>query len=338
MRLNSKFPATILITGGTGSFGRAFVRYILENVPEVERIVVFSRDEQKHYRMQDEPIFRNKPSLEFRLGDIRDYRSVLEASNGIELIVHAAALKHVTLGETNPNEFIKTNIEGTRNIIEAAKSSGVKQVVALSSDKAVKPQNLYGATKLCADKLLVAENFIPKSSTIFSAIRLGNLLGSRGSVLPRLLAQHKRGEALQLTDSRMTRFAFTTQEAVELSLFAVQNSFGGEIWIPKTTSLRLIDVAKVIDPNPNNWSFQGSRPGERYHELLITEEDAPYVLELNNCYLLAPQLPNAPSLSIWKQRFLSAKTVPENFQFSSEANSRWLSTQDIQDAIRDISW
>lgn len=301
-------------------------------------MVVFSRDEQKHYRMQDEPDFRKRAALEFRLGDIRDYRSIAEVSKGIELVVHAAALKHVTLGETNPNEFIKTNIEGTRNVIDAAKNAAVKQVIALSSDKAVKPQNLYGATKLCADKLLVAENFAPGNSTVFSAIRLGNLLGSRGSVLPRLLAQRKRVEPLQLTDSRMTRFAFTTQEAVDLAVFAIQNSFGGEIWIPKTASLRLLDVAKAIDPDPSHWNFQGTRPGERFHELLITEEDAPYVLELETCYLLTPQLLNTPSLGVWKQRFLRSKTVPEGFQFSSETNTKWLTTRDIEQSIRDISW
>ncbi|MCZ2357277.1 MAG: polysaccharide biosynthesis protein [Bacteroidia bacterium] len=338
MRSSVKLPKTILVTGGTGSFGKVFIKHILKNFPEVGRIVVFSRDEQKHYRMQDEPAFRNNPALVFCLGDIRDYKSVLTVCRGVELVVHTAALKHVTLGESNPDEFIKTNIEGTRNVIEAAKNADVKQVIALSSDKAVKPQNLYGATKLCADKLLIAENYLPNNNIRFSAVRLGNLLGSRGSVLPRLLAQHKRNEPLQITDVRMTRFAFTTQEAVELVIFAIQNSLGGEIWIPKTPSLRLVDVAKVIEPNPDKWVYLGTRPGERFHELLITEEDAPFILELENCFLLIPQLSNSPKMPFWKQQFPMASAVPENFQFSSEKNDRWLSIQNIQDAIQDISW
>ena len=304
---------SVLITGGTGSFGKAFVeRLSREN--QVREIVVYSRDELKQFEMQASI---NSNLVRFVLGDVRDYKRLLQATSGIDVVIHAAAMKQIPAAEHNPMEAIKTNIFGAENIVNAAIENNVKRVIALSTDKAANPANLYGATKLCSDKLMVAGNTLsPTSKTIFAVVRYGNVLGSRGSVIPFFLEQAKAG-IVPITDARMTRFWLTIQEGVQFVLSSLETMQGGEIFVPKIPSFKVLDVAKVVAPGIPT-KIIGIRPGEKLHEIMITEDDSFYTMEFEGYYaILSPGL-----LSSGKYQ-VKGKMVKEGFRFSSENNPLW---------------
>lgn len=304
---------SVLITGGTGSFGKAFVeRLSREN--QVREIVVYSRDELKQFEMQASI---NSNLVRFVLGDVRDYKRLLQATSGIDVVIHAAAMKQIPAAENNPMEAIKTNIFGAENIVNAAIENNVTRVIALSTDKAANPANLYGATKLCSDKLMVAGNTLsPTSKTIFAVVRYGNVLGSRGSVIPFFLEQAKAG-ILPITDARMTRFWLTIQEGVQFVLSSLETMQGGEIFVPKIPSFKVLDVAKVVAPGIPT-KLIGIRPGEKLHEIMITEDDSFYTMEFKGYYaILSPGL-----LSSGKYQ-AKGKMVKEGFRFSSENNPLW---------------
>ena len=263
---------SLLITGGTGSFGKSFLKYLINNFKGFNKIIIFSRDELKQFEMSNYFSENRFPFIRYFLGDVRDLRRLNQAMEGIDYVIHAAALKQVTAAEYNPFEVIKTNVIGAQNIIEACLNSGVKKVIALSTDKAVAPINLYGATKLCSDKLFIsANNITGKKNLLFSVVRYGNVMGSRGSVIPKFLEQKKNG-ILHITDKRMTRFNITMDESIKLVLWALKNSLGGEIFVPKIPSIKIVDLAKAMGPNLNI-KIIGVRPGEKIHETLITSEE-----------------------------------------------------------------
>lgn len=321
---------SILITGGTGSFGKKFVATILNNYPDIERLVVFSRDELKQYEMaQQFPLERHR-QLRFFVGDVRDKDRLSRAMEGIDIVIHAAALKQVPACEYNPFEAIKTNIFGAQNVIEGAIDRGVKQIVALSTDKAAAPINLYGATKLCSDKLFVAaNNFKGKRDIKFSVVRYGNVMGSRGSVIPFFLEKRKEG-VLPITDERMTRFNITLEEGVNLVLYALENMWGGEIFIPKIPSYRLTDVADAIGPECRK-EIVGIRPGEKLHEEMVTETDASNTIEFDNYYVILP------SMQLWDvaafMNSFNGRHCPPKFAYNSGTNSKWLTVEQIRDLI-----
>jgi len=326
--LNGK---SILVTGGTGSFGKKFVETVLNKYPEIERVVVYSRDELKQFEMSQEFPESKFPQIRYFIGDVRDGARLLRAFEGIDIVIHAAALKQVPACEYNPFEAIKTNIFGAQNVIEAAIASGVKRVVALSTDKAAAPINLYGATKLCSDKLFVAANlFRGKRDLLFSVVRYGNVKGSRGSVIPFFL-QKRRDGILPITDERMTRFSITVEQGVELVLFALNNMWGGEIFVPKIPSYRIIDVAEAVAPGCQK-QIVGIRPGEKLHEEMITETDALNTIEFKDYYVILPSVP------IWDvQEFMNAfggKRCPCDFKYSSGTNTQWLTVEQIRELIR----
>lgn len=278
---------TILITGGTGSFGKAFVRTILERYPNIPRLVIFSRDELKQFEMAQEFRDQDFPGLRYFLGDVRDQNRLRRALEGIDIVVHAAALKQVPAAEYNPMEFIHTNVLGAENVIQACLDADVKQVVALSTDKAAAPINLYGATKLCSDKLFIAANNIKgKRELSLSAVRYGNVMGSRGSVIPFFLKKRHEG-VIPITDPNMTRFNIMLQEGVEMVLWTIENGVGGEIFVPKIPSYRITDVAKAIAPNCEH-RIVGIRPGEKVHEEMITSADSLTTVDLGKYYAILP--------------------------------------------------
>ncbi len=311
---------TFLITGGTGSFGKAFINFLLtKHRPKVIR--VFSRDEFKQYQMQQE--FSRYPQLRFMLGDVREYGRLKRAMQGVDVVVHAAALKQITLGEYNPFEPIKTNINGTRNVIEAALDTGVKRVLLISSDKAAYPVNLYGATKLCAEKLFIQSNvYAGKKQGIFSVVRYGNVLGSRGSVIPMFYDQKQTG-VLTITDPEMSRFWITLPQACKLVQFCLSSMRGGEIFIPKLPSVKVIDLAKAIAPQAK-LKVVGIRPGEKLHEVLITEEESRHVIKKPHCFLIEPQFP------FWQDKNKRQVRKRQPFVYSSDKNSLWLSKTQIE--------
>lgn len=304
---------SVLITGGTGSFGKAFVER-LSREGQVSEIVVYSRDELKQFEMQASI---NSKLVRFVLGDVRDYKRLLQATTGIDVVIHAAAMKQIPAAENNPMEAIKTNIFGAENIVNAAIENDVSRVIALSTDKAANPANLYGATKLCSDKLMVAGNTLsPTSKTKFSVVRYGNVLGSRGSVIPFFLEQSRTG-MITITDERMTRFWLTIDEGVQFVLSSLENMQGGEIFVPKIPSFKVLDVAKVVAPGVSI-KIIGIRPGEKLHEIMITEDDSFNTMEFEDYYaILSPVL-----LSSNKYQ-AKGKMVEEGFRFSSENNPRW---------------
>lgn len=325
--LNGK---SILITGGTGSFGRKFVEIVLNKFPEIERLVIFSRDELKQFELSKLFSEAEYPQLRYFIGDVRDKERLMRACEGIDTIIHAAALKQVPTCEYNPFEAIKTNILGAQNVIEAAIESGVTHVVALSTDKAAAPINLYGATKLCSDKLFVAaNNFRGKRDLKFSVVRYGNVMGSRGSVIPFFMEKCKDG-VLPITDERMTRFNITLKEGVNLVLFALQNMWGGEIFIPKIPSYRIVDVAEAIAPGCR-FEVIGIRPGEKLHEEMITETDAMNTIEFDKYFVILPSLP------LWDvaQFSSSFSGVPcqADFRYCSGSNDQWLTVEEIRALI-----
>jgi UDP-N-acetylglucosamine 4,6-dehydratase len=322
---------SILITGGTGSFGKAFVRSVLDHCPKVKRLVVFSRDELKQFEMQQEFPASQYPALRFFIGDVRDQNRLRRALEGIDTVVHAAALKQVPAAEYNPFEFIQTNIMGAQNLIEACMDTQVKRVVALSTDKAAAPINLYGATKLCSDKLFIAaNNYKGMRELRFSVVRYGNVLGSRGSVIPFFLERAKTG-VLPITDPEMTRFNISLDEGVEMVMWALEHGLGGEILVPKIASYRIEDVAEAIAPNCRH-EIVGIRPGEKLHEEMITKSDSLNTLDIGEYYAILGS-------GAQKQReqylgYKGAREMPNGFAYDSGTNQHFLTVKQIRDLIR----
>ncbi|QWK19044.1 MAG: UDP-N-acetylglucosamine 4,6-dehydratase (inverting) [Hydrogenobacter thermophilus] len=326
---------SILITGGTGSFGRAFVKFVLRHA-NPKRLIIFSRDEFKQWQLQKEFPESDYPQMRFFLGDIRDKDRLRLAFEGVDYVVHAAALKHVPTLEYNPFEAVKTNILGAQNIIEVAIEKGVKKVVALSTDKAVSPVNLYGATKLTMEKLFVAGNaYVGAKDTSFSIVRYGNVVGSRGSVVPLFLKLVSEGcRELPITDERMTRFWITLEEGVRLVLFALEESVGGEVFVPKLPSVKVVDLAKAICPDCV-FKIIGIRPGEKLHESLIAEDEARDVRLVQHqgrtYYVLLPTFSFESKKAIEKWRAYSK--MPEGFFYRSDKNDWWLSAEEIRELL-----
>lgn len=327
--LNNK---TILITGGTGSFGKKMVQIVLTQY-KPKRLIIFSRDELKQFEMAQ----RWSPSkfgcLEYLLGDVRDIDRLKRVFKGVDYVVHAAALKQVPTAEHNPGEFIKTNVFGAMNVIEAALHNGVKKVVALSTDKACNPINLYGATKLCSDKLFIAANDSNEDAgTKFLVVRYGNVLASRGSVIPFFKERAKSG-VLPITDLRMTRFWVTLDQAVHFVLMSLEKSKGGEIFVPRIPSMKITDLAKAIAPQCK-YEAVGIRPGEKLHESLIGEDEARSTVEFKECYVIKKQS-DFPIGQ--KQAGAKGRRCPEGFKYTSDANSEWLTVKDLRKLVDQIS-
>lgn len=324
--------ASILLTGGTGSFGKAFVKTVLARHPRIKRLVVFSRDELKQYEMAQQFPQSEHPSLRYFIGDVRDAARINRALEGIDVVVHAAALKQVPTAEYNPFECIKTNVLGAQNIVDACLDANVRRVVALSTDKAAAPTNLYGATKLCSDKLFVAANNISGHRDIrFSVVRYGNVMGSRGSVIPFFLEKRKTG-VLPITDPTMTRFNISLQEGVEMVLWSITQAWGGEILVPKIPSYRITDVAQAIGPECAQ-PVIGVRPGEKIHEEMITSSDSYNTVDLGRYYAILPSGARY-SLQEYCERG-TAKPVPNGFCYNSGTNEHFLSVEELRELIFD---
>ena len=319
---------TILITGGTGSFGKKFTETILARFPNIKRLVIYSRDELKQFNMSQKFSKEKYPGIRYFIGDIRDKDRFIRACDDIDIIIHTAALKQVPAAEYNPDEFIKTNIGGAQSVIDGALATNVKVVVALSTDKAAAPINLYGATKLVSDKLFIAGNNIKGTRDLrFSVVRYGNVMGSRGSVIPFFRNKAKEG-VLPITHKEMTRFNISLEEGVEMVLWAIDNALGGEIFVPKIPSYKIETVARAIAPNAELVDV-GVRPGEKLHEEMITVSDAMNTIDIGKYYVILPSGSD-------KQKYLNhfgGKEVSENFNFSSGKNESWLSVEDMQKLI-----
>ena len=323
---------SVLVTGGTGSFGKKFIRTILDNYPEVERLIVFSRDELKQFEMQQDFSIEKYPQMRYFLGDVRDYNRLKRAFEGVDIVIHAAALKQVPAAEYNPMEFINTNVIGAENIINACLDNNVQDVVALSTDKAAAPINLYGATKLCSDKLFVSGNKIRGKRPIkFSVVRYGNVMGSRGSVIP-FFQKKKKDGVLPITDKKMTRFNISLEEGVNLVLYALNNAKGGEIFVPKIPSYNIVDLAKAIAPECKLQEV-GIRPGEKLHEEMITDSDSYNTVDLGKYYAI---LPTNRSWSIQDyMREKNAEPFPIGESYNSATNPEFLSIEEIRDLIKE---
>jgi UDP-N-acetylglucosamine 4,6-dehydratase/5-epimerase len=327
--LNGK---SILITGGTGSFGKEFTKTVLERWPGIKRFVIYSRDEQKQFQMAFQFPESKYPSIRYFIGDVRDFERLKRACNGIDYIVHAAAMKHVHIAEYNPDECVKTNIGGADNIIRASLETGIKKVVALSTDKACAPINLYGATKLTSDKLFIAANNIKGNrDLVFSVVRYGNVMGSNGSVMPFFLKKRAEG-VLPITDPNMTRFNISLKEGVDMVLHALEQSWGGELFVPKIPSYRITDVAEAIAPECEK-KVIGIRPGEKVHEEMITSSDSFTTYDLGKYYVILPQAPVFDLQEFIKH--FNAKKVTEGFNYNSGQNEEWLSVEDLRALIRE---
>lgn len=322
----------IFITGGTGSFGRTCARMLLEKY-NPKRLIIFSRDEQKHVEMQRNFFSSDQyPQLRYFIGDVRDRNRLEMAMKGADYVIHAAAMKHVDIAEYNPQECINTNVGGAENVIHAAIAAGVKKVVALSTDKACSPINLYGASKLCSDKLFVAANNLSgKDGPRFAVVRYGNVVGSKGSVIPFFLKEKKKG-ILPITDPRMTRFWITLEQGVNFVIGSFDRMIGGELFIPKIPSMNIKELAQAIAPECET-RVVGIRPGEKLHECMITEEDARYTLDFGDHYLVQP------GLHWWDAQYQvdsGSEPVPEGFRYSSEINEQWLKMDDLKKMIQDL--
>jgi UDP-N-acetylglucosamine 4,6-dehydratase/5-epimerase len=319
--------STILITGGTGSFGYEFTRTTLERC-KPKKIIILSRDEYKQNEMRK--IFSdeddNRP-IRYFLGDIRDKHRLYRAFKGVDYVIHAAALKQVPALEYNPTEAVKTNVLGAENIVDAAIDTGVKKVIALSSDKAVNPINLYGATKLAAEKIFIAANAYGGGRTIFSAVRYGNVFGSRGSVTPLFLNLRERGiKEFPITDTGMTRFWITLEESVNLVMKALEHSEGGEVFVPKIPSMKITDLARAIEPDCK-FKLIGIRPGEKLHETLISEDETRKVKDFDGCYVILPQFFENEEVH---RKYEAYPAVPNEFIYRSDRNGRWLTAGDLR--------
>lgn len=323
---------TILITGGTGSFGRKFVEIILKDY-EPKKVIVFSRDEFKQSEMAK--VFpQDKYPIRYLIGDVRDKARLYRAFDSVDIVVHAAALKQVPIAEYNPFEAVQTNVVGAQNIIDAAIDRGVKKVIALSTDKAVSPINLYGATKLVMEKLFIAGNaYVGAKDTIFSIVRYGNVVGSRGSVIPLFLKLAKEGaKEFPITDPRMTRFWITLEEGIRIVLKSIAEAKGGEVFVPKVPSMRITDLAKAICPECT-FKIIGIRPGEKINEVLISEDETRNTKIMDDLFVIIPQFR-------WKKGILDVydtlPSVPENFVFRSDRNDKWLSVEDLRTMIKEL--
>jgi UDP-N-acetylglucosamine 4,6-dehydratase len=322
---------SILITGGTGSLGKALTKHILNVYPRVKKIIIFSRDEQKQFQMAHEFPDSIYPQIRFFIGDVRDKERLIRAFSDVDYVIHAAAMKHVPIAEYNPEECVKTNIDGARNVIDAALITGVQRVVALSTDKACAPINLYGATKLASDKLFVAANNITGVNPIkFSVVRYGNVMGSNGSVIPFFLNKRKEG-VLPITDENMTRFNISLPGGVDMVMHALQFAWGGEIFVPKIPSYRITDLAMAIGPNCEH-KVIGIRPGEKVHEEMISASDSFYSYDLGKYYTILPSTPKW-SLAQYIDEF-RAKKVPAGFVYNSGQNSEWETVEDLRMLIK----
>ncbi|WP_343616073.1 UDP-N-acetylglucosamine 4,6-dehydratase (inverting) [Flavobacterium sp.] len=327
--LNNK---TVLITGGTGSLGKALTKHIFDTYPSVKKVIIFSRDEQKQFQMAQEYPLNKYPQIRFFLGDVRDEQRLIRAFQNVDYVIHAAAMKHVHLAEYNPDECIKTNIGGAQNVINAAMQTNVQNVVALSTDKACAPINLYGATKLTSDKLFVAANNIKGVNPIkFSVVRYGNVMGSNGSVIPFFINKKKEGK-LPITDIAMTRFNISLQGGVDMVMHAMQHAWGGEIFIPKIPSYKITDVAKAVAPDCPI-EVVGIRPGEKIHEEMITTSDSFYTYDLGKYYTILPSIPNF-KLDEYLSHF-KAKKVEEGFNYNSGSNEDWETVDSLRSLIKE---
>ncbi len=323
---------SVLITGGTGSFGKAFIKTILAKFSHLERVIVLSRDEFKQFEMSNMPEFCDEPRLRFFVGDVRDRDRLSRAFDGVDVVIHAAALKQVPSCEYNPFEAVKTNILGAQNVIDAAIDRRVKRVIALSTDKACAPINLYGATKLCSDKLFIAGNaYAGMHDTRFSVVRYGNVAGSRGSVIPFFKKLLDNGATeLPITDFRMTRFWLKLEHAVEMVLLALRVMHGGELFVKKIPSMRVVDLAQAMAPDICMHEI-GIRPGEKIHEMMISREDAYNTLEFDSYYVIKSML-NMQS----KKNYLNSKPVAEDFEYHSGNNIDWLSIEQMQTMVNEF--
>lgn len=327
--LNNK---TVLITGGTGSLGKALTSHIFKHHPNIKKLIILSRDEQKQFQMAQEFSQQNFPKIRFFLGDVRDEQRLVRAFQGVDVVIHAAAMKHVHLAEYNPDECIKTNIGGAQNVIHAALQTNVSNVVALSTDKACAPINLYGATKLTSDKLFVAANNIKGANPIkFSVVRYGNVMGSNGSVIPFFLKKKSDGK-LPITDAAMTRFNISLQGGVDMVMHAIEHAWGGEIFIPKIPSYRITDVATAVAPNCEQ-EIIGIRPGEKIHEEMITASDSFYTYDLGKYYTILPSVPNF-KINDFIASF-GAKKVVEGFNYDSGTNTEWETVESLRKLIKE---
>ena len=332
--LNNK---SVLITGGTGSFGKMFTKLILKKHPKVKKLVILSRDEQKHFQMAQEFNESEYPQIRYFIGDVRDKARLVRAFEGVDVVIHAAAMKHVHLAEYNPMECVKTNINGAENVIDAALQCGVENVVALSTDKAAAPINLYGATKLTSDKLFIAANNIKGNRNIkFSVVRYGNVMGSNGSVMPFFLNKKKSGaEFLPITDDRMTRFNISLEDGCEMVFYAIDKAWGGEIFVPKIPSYKIPDVATAIAPELEQ-RVVGIRPGEKLHEEMITSSDSYNTIDLGKYYAILPQ--KSPYSQYTKEEYkkeFNGIDVPEGFSYDSGNNTQWESIESLRNLVKE---
>lgn len=321
---------SILVTGGTGSFGKRFIKTLLDNYEGIERLIIFSRDELKQFEMSQEFSPQKYPCIRYFLGDVRDVERLKRAFEGVDIVIHAAALKQVPAAEYNPMEFIKTNVMGAENIVNAALQSGVSNVVALSTDKAAAPINLYGATKLCSDKLFVAANNIRGHKELrFSVVRYGNVMGSRGSVIPFFLKVKDSG-VVPITDPEMTRFNISLDEGVNMVLYAMENAWGGEIFVPKIPSYNIMDLAEAIAPEAEK-KIVGIRPGEKVHEEMITPSDSYNTIDLGEYYAILPTTFRY-TIDEYVDKTGSKKVAP-GFSYNSEDNEEFLSVPQIKELL-----
>lgn len=326
--LNEK---TILITGGTGSFGKKFVQLVLERY-QPKKLIILSRDELKQYEMRDKFPVKKYP-IQYLIGDVRDKERLMRVCKGVDHIVHAAALKQIPTAEFNPYEAVKTNILGAQNVIEAAFECDVDKAVALSTDKACNPINLYGATKLCSDKLFSAANYYKGAhKTSFSIVRYGNVVGSRGSVIPFFLSKRREG-VLPITDVRMTRFWITLEQAVNFVINAFDKMHGGELFVPKIPSMKIVDLAKAIAPKARH-KIIGIRPGEKLHEVMISSDDAINTLEFNDYFVIQPAQPWWDQIEYTKIN--SGKKVSDGFRYASNTNDKWLTVTELKEMARKL--
>lgn len=322
--------AAILVTGGTGSFGKKFIKTVLER-SKPRKLIIFSRDELKQYEMRASGF--DHPALRYFIGDVRDRERLYRALDGVDIVVHAAALKQVPAAEYNPIEAIKTNIIGASNLIDAAIDCQVKKVIALSTDKAANPINLYGATKLCSDKLFVAgNNYVGKHPTRFSVVRYGNVVGSRGSVIPFFLKQRKTGH-IPITDERMTRFWITLEQGVDFVIASLKRMYGGEIFVPKIPSMKVTDLAKIIAPDCTT-EIVGIRPGEKLHEVMVPEDDSYHTVEYDDYYAILPTFKEWGTENYLEK--LEGTPCPDGFRYSSDSNSQWLTPEELRQMVEPI--
>ncbi len=328
--LNNK---AVLITGGTGSFGKQFIKTILKRYPNVKKIIIFSRDELKQSELRSTYPRTEFPQLRFFIGDVRDGKRLIQACEGVDVIIHAAAIKQVDTAEYNPTECIRTNIDGAENVIQAALQCGVKDVVALSTDKACAPINLYGATKLASDKLFTAANNIKGSKDIrFSVVRYGNVMGSRGSVIPFFLKKRQEG-IIPITHEEMTRFNISLQDGVNMVMYAIKNHLGGEIFIPKIPSYKILDVAKAVAPECEI-KIVGIRPGEKVHEEMITDTDSLNTIDFGQYYAILPSV----SFTYEECEYLAhhkATKVPFGFKYNSGTNTEWETIESLRKLVKE---